>query len=172
MIIINKSEFLEYLEYLKSLFEIKIPEDTEAINAWYKPFENTNLIIAKSMADMYLQNEQGRFKLAKLLEYKSRAMAGKTYFEDKERECEYCGNTGYIQVEIPYRDTYTITCKRCICPIGSSIPEYVRRVTADELRNLDPNGRIIRRWDLHKYNDNTFESTSNSLMQTIENIRR
>ncbi len=137
------------MEYLKKLFDIKIPEK-DALPAWYKPFENTHMIIAKKMADMYLQDEQGKFKLAKLLEYKTRAMAGKTYFEDKGRECKFCGNTGYIQVEVPYRNSYTITCKRCICPIGSSIPEYVRRVTADELKNLDSNGKIIRRWDLHK----------------------
>lgn len=137
------------MEYLKKLFDIKIPEK-ETLPAWYKPFENTHIIIAKKMADMYLQDEQGKFKLAKLLEYKSRAMAGKTYFENKEKECEYCGNTGYIQVEIPCRNAYTIVCKRCVCPVGTRIPEYVRRVTSEELKDLDPNGRIIRRWDLHK----------------------
>lgn len=171
MVLINNNEFMDYLEYLKKLFNIKTPEK-EVLPAWYKPFENTHLIIAKKMADMYLQEEQGKFKLAKLLEYKTRAMAGKTYFGDKGKECEYCGNTGYIQVEMPYRDTYTITCKRCVCPVGASIPGYVKRVTADELKDLDPNGKIIRRWNLHNYNDNPFESTSNSLIQAIKNIRQ
>ena len=140
---------MDYMEYLKKLFDIKVPEK-DALPAWYKPFENTHMIIAKKMADMYLQDEQGKFKLAKLLEYKTRAMAGKTYAEDQEKKCKLCGNTGYIQVEVPYRNSYTIICKRCVCPIGSNIPEYVRRITADELKKLDPNGKIIRRWDLHK----------------------
>ncbi len=66
----TKNEFVEYIGFLDKLFNLNNAKDKEIMSAWYKSFENTYLTIAKEMAQMYLQEEQGRFRLAKLLEYK------------------------------------------------------------------------------------------------------
>ena len=152
----TKNEFMTYIDYLNKLFKFEMP-DKDILPAWYKPFENTNMYIAKKMADMYFQEEQGKFKLSKLIEYKSKAMNGRIFFEKKDR-CPLCDNTGYIQVEVPYRHTYTIKCKRCICEIGESLPNYIRQVTQEELKAIDCNGRIIRDITLHHNEDDDSES--------------
>lgn len=155
----TKNEFMTYMDYLNKLFKFDMP-DKEVLPAWYKPFERTNLYIAQKMADMYFQEEQGRFKLSKLIEYKSKAMAGRIYKTEKEERCPICDNTGYVQVEVPYRHTYTIQCKRCICEIGESIPKYVRQVTEEELKGIDHNGRIIRNLTLHHNDDDDLPESS------------
>ena len=104
----TKDEFMTYVNYLNKLFKFEMP-DKDILPAWYKPFEKTHIQIAKKMADMYFQEEEGRFKLSKLIQYKSRAMNGVTYNEPKnESKCKLCKGTGFIQVEVPYRNTYTI----------------------------------------------------------------
>ena len=151
----TKDEFMTYVNYLNKLFKFEIP-DKEVLPAWYKPFEKTHLQIAKKMADMYFQEEEGKFKLSKLIQYKSRAMNGVTYNEPKnESKCKLCKGTGFIQVEVPYRNTYTIKCKRCICEIGENLSHNIRQVTQEELERIDKNGRIIRDFKLHyNYEDN------------------
>ena len=144
----TKNEFVAYLDYLHKLFTFEMPVK-EVMEAWYKPFINTSPYIAKKMADTYFQEEKGKFKLSKLIEYKSRIMAGHTYYKEKEERCPICDNTGYIQVEVPYRKSYTIVCKRCVCAIGESLSHQIRQVTKEELERIDHNGRIIRDWSLH-----------------------
>lgn len=161
----TKNEFMSYMDYLNKLFKFEMP-DKDILPAWYKPFENTHLHIAKKMADMYFQEEQGKFKLSKLIEYKNRAMSGVTYKESK-KECLFCRNTGYVQVEIPYRDTYTTTCRRCICEIGNSIPGYIRQITRDELKDIDKNGAVIKDYSLHNTEKNNDKQDLESYFSSI-----
>ena len=163
----TKNEFMTYVSYLNKLFKFEMP-DKEVLPAWYKPFENTHLHIAKKMADMYFQDEQGRFKLSKLIEYKSRAMSGVT-FKEPINECTFCRNTGYIQVEIPYRNTYTTTCKRCLCSSGESLPKYIRQITREELQSIDKNGMVIKDFSLHHMNDEESMSIDNYFESVKEN---
>ena len=154
----TKTEFMTYVEYLNKLFGIEIPEK-EVLPAWYKPFEKTNLHIAKKMADMYFQEEEGRFKLSKLIQYKSRAMNGAAYHESKSGNvCHYCKNMGFIQVEVPYGHSYTTKCKRCICDVGNSLNHNIRQVTHEELSKIEKNGRIIRDYRLHQVEEEYLES--------------
>ena len=134
----TKNEFTEYIKYLHKTLRVDPPTDKEELEAWYEPFKATHMIIAKKMAQLYLANESGYFKLAKLLEYKSRAMAGSTYNEPQHQECPYCGNTGWIgryeQVEkypIP-----TMIFKRCCCHTGSREPKSVPQYQEFELKNM------------------------------------
>ena len=142
----TKNEFIDYLSYLKGLFpRVSVPTNKEIIAVWYKPFINTHLIIAKSMAEMYFQDEQNSFNYAKLLQYKSKAMADKTYYDKpKEQECPWCGNTGYIQFRgyNPKIKADIDTYKRCICNVGNSIRADITQVTQEELRLIGKN-RII-----------------------------
>ena len=153
----TKNEFITYLDYLNKLFKVEKPDKT-VMEAWYKPFEKVNLHIAKKMADMYFQQETGKFKLSKLIEYKSKAMAGCTY-KVQEGICPLCKNTGYIQIEVPYKTSYTTKCKRCICAIGNSLPKNIRQATEEELKGLDANGSIIRDLRLHHDLDEENEGT-------------
>lgn len=147
----TKNEFVEYIGFLDKLFNLNNAKDKEIMSAWYKSFENTYLTIAKEMARMYLQEEQGRFRLAKLLEYKSKAMAQKIYCEgDKGKEsCPLCNDTGFIQIEVPYLSSYTTKCARCLCSTGRSLPEYIRLVTTKELEEGNLRNGVLRRYDLH-----------------------
>lgn len=145
----TKIEFIDYLTYLKGLFpKANIPKiaDKEIVGTWYKGFINTNLIIAKSMAEMYFQDEQNSFNYARLMQYKSKAMADKTYYDKpKGPVCKLCGNTGYIQFRgydpkiKADKDFY----KRCICDIGNSIRSDIAQVTQEELMNITPNKVIL-----------------------------
>ena len=79
----SKNEFMEYIRFLKELFpRANIPTSKEGLNVWYKAFENTHINVAKEMTQMYLQEEQNGFNYARLLAYKSRAMANKNSTEN------------------------------------------------------------------------------------------
>lgn len=165
----TKNEFVTYLDYLNKLFRIEKP-DTTVMEAWYKPFEKTNLRIAKKMADMYFQEEEGKFKLSKLIQYKSKAMNGVTYHEPKTGGvCPYCKDMGYIQVEVPYLHSYTTMCKRCVCDVGNSLNHNIRQVTQEELKRIEKNGRIIRDYKLHKVSDE--EDLETNLDKIFENMK-
>lgn len=143
----NKSEFMDYLNYLKKLFpKASIPSDKEIIGTWYKGFVNTNLIIAKNMAEMYFQEEQNSFNYAKLMQYKSKAMVDKTYYDKPKGEvCKLCGNTGYIQFRgyDPNVKADNDLYKRCICNVGNNIRVDIAQVTQEELINITPNKVIL-----------------------------
>jgi hypothetical protein len=160
--VMTKNEFFDYVKYLDKLFNTNNSDDKEVLATWYKSFENTHLVTAKEMAQMYLEDEQGRFKLAKLLQYKSKALAGKTYFgaDEKKDVCKFCGNTGYIQIEIPYRKTYTTTCKRCFCKIGQGLNQNIKQATLEEYKNGTFIGGALRRMDLHNVSE---QNTANTL---------
>lgn len=144
----DKKEFMEYTKYLNKTLNVEIPTDKEVLSAWYEPFRNIHLLIAKRMAQLYLQNETGYFKLAKLLEYKSVAMQGRTYNEDNtSKKCHFCGGTGFIQIEREidmYKQPIEF-CARCICVIGNSLPGYIRQVTPNELKSMTrtPNATYV-----------------------------
>jgi hypothetical protein len=155
----TKNEFLDYVRHLDKLFNTNNADDKDILATWYKSFENTHLNTAKEMAQMYLQEEQGRFKLAKLLQYKSKALAGKTYFEGaKDQKCILCNDTGFIQVEIPYRTNYTTICRRCICKAGQALNKSIRQVTSDEIQKGDFKDGVIRRMDLHQCEETETEN--------------
>lgn len=132
----TQGEFIDYLKFIEKTIDAKVPTDKESLDAWYKTFENTNVIIAKKMATMYLQKETGYFKLSKLLEYKSAAMAGATYRDTPVTSCPACKGTGYIIVRPKHReDEYPYEkCRRCCCSAGSKLPNYIVQVTPEELR--------------------------------------
>lgn len=134
----NKKEFMEYLAFLSKLFSFEAPTDIEVLATWYKPLEQTNILIAKEMAQMYFKEEQGRFKLSKLLEYKSRAMAGKTYNEPKPKgSCEICEGTGIVQLEERHLGKIYLMALRCCCKLGyDSLPRYTRQVELMDLNGL------------------------------------
>jgi hypothetical protein len=131
----TKKEFMEYLGFLGKTLSIDVPKDKEVIAIWYKSFENTHLAIAKNMAELYLQNESGYFKLAKLLEYKSRAMASKMFLEEAGTRCDLCDDTGFL-VFREKRPDYPIEidiCRRCVCHKGDKLPNNIRQMTGPEL---------------------------------------
>lgn len=134
----TKNEFMEYLKYLEKTIGIQAPTDKEVLAAWYEPFQNIHIEIAKKMAKLYLQKEQGYFKLSKLLEYKSAAMAGVTYPEEQKKSCPACFGTGYVQIETttPNYPTPYISCRRCLCNMGNKLPNYIKQVTEEELRRM------------------------------------
>lgn len=133
--IVTKVEFMEYLQYINKALKADIPTEPEIIAAWYKPFENVHMIIAKRMANLYLQNESGYFKLAKLLEYKSRALASNTYKVQNNVQCDLCDDTGFLTFEEqrPGYPMLTQICRRCICQKGDRLPNYIRQMTGAEL---------------------------------------
>lgn len=135
----DKNEFMRYTEYLEKTLKIDIPTDKEVLAAWYEPFKNTHMIIAKKMAHLYLQKETGNFKLAKLLDYKSAAMEGRTYNDTQiNKGCPLCGSTGYVQIlkeEPKYKEPVEF-CSRCICSVGNSLPKYIRQATREELQGM------------------------------------
>lgn len=67
----NKTEFLEYLKFLKKLFpSADIPKDKEIIGIWYEPFKKISYETAKKMATDYFKAETGNFNYARLLKCK------------------------------------------------------------------------------------------------------
>ncbi len=137
----DKREFMDYLGYLSKLFGFDAPTDKEILATWYSNFKNTNIIIAKDMAQRYFKEETGRFKIAKLLEYKSAAMAGKTDYKIVDK-CPLCFNTGFVQVEKKIKGRIYVMCMRCTCSNGQMLQEEIN--TVDKLllddRELDSNG--------------------------------
>lgn len=129
----TKNEFMEYLAFLSKLFSFEAPTDKEILATWYKPLENTNLAIAKDMAQMYFKEEQGRFKLSKLLEYKTAAMAGKVYREPKSKGCKLCKDTGYVGIERQFGTRIYEMQARCTCIEGDRLPKYIKQVDVMEM---------------------------------------
>lgn len=144
----NKHEFMVYLKYLESTLNVKVPTEKNAIQAWYEPFEHIHFEIATKMAKMYLRKETGNFKISKLLEYKSAAIAGATYpeLEDVTRQkCDVCCDTGFVWIRPKDKKNgieYDIF-RKCTCSKGAVLPKYVRLITNEDLSNMrqEPNGR-------------------------------
>ncbi len=137
----SKNEFMDYLGYLSKLFGFDAPTDKEILATWYSNFKNTHINIAKDMAQKYFKEETGRFKLAKLLDYKSASMAGKTDYI-KVDKCPICFNTGFVQVEKKIKGRVYVMCMRCTCSNGQRLQEGIKEVdklTLDD-RFLDANG--------------------------------
>lgn len=130
----NKYEFKDYVSYLERLFNTKINQDKDVLATYYKSFENINIITAKEMAEKYLTNETGYFKWAKLLEYKSMCLKGKTWYEEADKsKCMLCNGTGYVFVE-EYRGTRVYEMgKRCTCKAGEELPKYIRQFDTEIL---------------------------------------
>lgn len=134
-----KADFMEYLKYLEKTIDAKIPTDKETIQAWYEPFHFLHLDIAKKMARIYLQKESGYFKLSKLLEYKSLALAGVTFPEPKAGGCPTCDGIGFVQIQLPLKTAGAypyITCRRCYCSTGRKMPEYIKMVTQEQISKM------------------------------------
>ena len=125
----NKNEFMEYLKYLRQLFPTStiIPtNDKEVIATWYEGFKNTHLHIAKLMAQMYLQEEQKNFNYARLLSFKSKAMAGRTYKDNNiaKVKCDICDSLGVVQIDTIKSNKVYQTFYRCICNNGNQYSRY------------------------------------------------
>ena len=116
----TKNEFVEYAAYLGKLFNFEAPADKEVLAAWYRNFERVHIDIAREMAQLYLKQETGRFKIAKLLEYKEMAMRGKTYKENYDN-CKLCKNAGYLELEIRDKGRLYEFAYRCICKKGKEL---------------------------------------------------
>lgn len=128
----TKNEFIEYVSYLGKLFSFEPTADKEVLAAWYKPFERVHIDIAREMAQLYLKQETGRFKLAKLLEFKDVALRGKVYKESTEN-CKLCKNTGFVMLEKRDNGRIYEFCNRCICKIGQSLNSNIKTVTEADL---------------------------------------
>ena len=128
----TKNEFIEYSVYLGKLFGFDAPTDADVLVAWYKPFEKVHIDIAREMAQLYLKHETGRFKLAKLLEYKEQAMRGKTYKEN-QGNCKLCRNTGFVILERRDNGRIYEFCNRCICKIGQCLNKNIKTVEEADL---------------------------------------
>lgn len=147
----SKQDFMKYLSFLKEVFpKANIPSNQEIIATWYKGFQSVSLDIAKNMGEMYFQDEQNAFNYARLLQYKSKAMAGETSYDKPQvKVCEVCGGTGWVQIRFydskvkSEIDKY----KRCNCEIGNNIRSDLSQITEDELRFLGAD-KIIRIEDL------------------------
>lgn len=135
----SKNEFMEYIRFLKELFpRANIPTSKEGLNVWYKAFENTHINVAKEMTQMYLQEEQNGFNYARLLAYKSRAMANKnSTFEsdDKREQCMMCNSTGAVQVEVNKNGHIYLRFYKCKCENGSKFPDTFKLITDDLLKD-------------------------------------
>lgn len=129
----TKNEFIEYAGYLGKLFGFDAPTDKDVLGAWYKPFEKVHIDIAREMAQLYLKQETGRFKLAKLLEYKEQAMRGKTYSEKIEGYCKICRNVGYVMLEKRDNGKIYVMANRCICKLGQDLNKSIKTVEEKEL---------------------------------------
>lgn len=128
----TKKEFIKYVDYLGKLFNFEPTTDKEVLVAWYKPFEKVHINIAREMAQLYFKQETGRFKLAKLLEYKDTALRGKVYKESTEN-CKLCKNTGFVILEKRDNGRIYEFCNRCICKIGQSLNKNIKTVEEADL---------------------------------------
>ena len=147
----TKEEFVRYVDYLKMIFNQDIPTDKVFINTWYKPFSKINKKIAQDMAEAYVKEETGRFKFAKLLDYKSLAMANKTYIEPKTYcDCKVCNGLGLVFVEKYWFNKATNkltnriyeTTYRCTCSKGDTQARIIKQISPSDLDNhfKDHNG--------------------------------
>ena len=123
----TKNEFMDYITFLKKLFpRANMPTDKDALAVWYKAFSNTHINIAKDMAQMYFKEEQGSFNYARLLQYKSRAMAGKAYIEKPvtKTNCKVCKGEGVVIVERLFDDRPYQYAYKCVCRSGELYPSF------------------------------------------------
>ena len=145
----TKNEFVEYLDFLERVFpKAPIPIDREIRAVWYKGFENTRIEIAKEMAIMYLQEEQGRFNYSKLLQYKSKAMAGNTQIEENRPiyDCKLCSGSGFVIVENFKKEHIYQYAYRCRCKNAQyylNYPEITEEVIKGK-RLIDGVFKIIK----------------------------
>ena len=104
-------------------------------------FEKVHMEVAKEMAQLYLKQETGRFKLAKLLEYKELALKGRVYKENYEN-CKICENTGFVILEKRVEERIYEFCCKCICRKGQELNKNIKTVEESELleRYRDYNG--------------------------------
>lgn len=128
----TKNEFIEYAAYLGKLFNFEAPTDKDILAAWYKNFERVHIDIAREMAQLYLKQETGKFKIAKLLEYKESAMRGKVYKENFEN-CKLCKNTGFVILEKEDKGRIYEFSNRCICVIGQSLNKNIKTLEEADL---------------------------------------
>ena len=128
----TKNEFIEYAGYLGKLFGFEAPTDKDVLGAWYKPFERVHIDIAREMAQLYLKQETGRFKLAKLLEYKDIALRGKVY-KETTGNCKLCKNIGFVILEKRDNGRIYEFCNRCICKVGQSLNKNIKTVEETDL---------------------------------------
>lgn len=143
----TKNEFMDYLKYLQKALKIDVPTDKDVVAAWYESFKNIHIIVAKKMANLYLQKESGFFKLPKLLEYKSLAMAGATYEEPPKELCKICGNTGFVWIRPRHEGKYgNDVFKRCVCLDGGKIPGFVNQITQEDLDGMEKLGENSLIW--------------------------
>ena len=83
----EKKEFVDYIKYINKVFDTNIDvSDKELMSTYYKPFEKIHMSVAKDMAQKYMQAETGKFKLAKLLEFKSACLKGKTWIDNSNNK--------------------------------------------------------------------------------------
>ncbi len=148
----TKNEFMEYVDYLGRLFGFTPTKDRDILLAWYKPFEKVHIDIAREMAQLYVKEETGRFKLAKLLEYKEVALRGKVYKENI-KNCKLCKNVGFVILEKRENGRIYEFCNRCICNIGQSLNSNIKTVTEVDLmeRYRDYN-------DVYRFEKQEFET--------------
>ncbi|EJO5348380.1 hypothetical protein NRP93_002504 [Clostridium botulinum] len=132
----TKNEFMEYLNYINKIIDVKAPADKETLQAWYEPYKNISLSLAKEMAKEYLKHETGFFKYAKLLNYKDKVFREKTYRKEQginqRSSCLLCGDTGFVQIDI---EGY-IMCRKCVCKASSGIPSFVRYISKNDIDRL------------------------------------
>ena len=145
----TKNEFIQYLVFLSKLFNTEMPTDKEIQATWYKSFEFTHENIAKEMAQRYFKEETGRFKFAKLLEYKSAAMAGKT-FKEPSGDCRMCKNTGYVVIEQKHGSRVYEMCNRCTCRHGEALPKYIKQISQFDLADRYVDWRGVFRLEEQK----------------------
>lgn len=138
-----KNEFMEYLNYLNKTIDVKPPSDKETLQAWYEPYKNIPLNLAKEMAKEYLKHETGFFKYAKLLSYKDKVFREKAYRKEQEinqsPSCPLCGDTGFVQID----DEGYIMCRKCVCKASSGIPSFVRQITESDIDRLKKISNLI-----------------------------
>lgn len=124
----TKNEFMEYLKFLKQIFpRASYPYSDKAIETWYKPFANTHIKIAETMAQMYFKDEQNAFNYARLLQYKTKAMAGKVYYDNtakSDKSCPYCDGNGFVQIEERIKNRFYQHTYQCVCSNGMKYPSF------------------------------------------------
>lgn len=142
-----KNEFMEYLKYLNKTIDVKPPSDKETLLAWYEPYKNIPLNLAKEMAKEYLKHETGFFKYAKLLSYKDKVFREKAYRKEQEINqnpiCPLCGDTGYVQID----DEGYIMCRKCMCKASDGIPNFVKQINEIDIDKLTKIGNLIYKFE-------------------------
>ena len=126
----EKKEFVDYIKYINKVFDTNIDvSDKELMSTYYKPFEKIHMNVAKDMAQKYMQTETGKFKLAKLLEFKSACLKGKTWIDNSNnKNCKLCAGTGFVIVEEDHNGKIYEMWKKCNCKQGDLLPNYINKI--------------------------------------------